>query len=92
MSRSVSGWSGFCEVEATPRAARRVAQTIYNGCERLRSFQYPGRSSFRVAEWRELTLPPLPYIVVYRVTESAIEIGGIFHAAQDCNSSDFAMQ
>jgi plasmid stabilization system protein ParE len=33
--------------------------------------------------WRELVFPPLPYIVVYRVTEEAVEITRIFHGAQD---------
>jgi plasmid stabilization system protein ParE len=33
--------------------------------------------------WRELVFSPLPYIVVYLVTEEAIEITRIFHGAQD---------
>jgi len=32
---------------------------------------------------RELVFPPLPYIVVYRVTDSAVEISRIFHGAQE---------
>jgi hypothetical protein len=31
----------------------------------------------------ELVFPPLPYIVVYQVTEHAVEIARIFHGAQD---------
>jgi len=31
---------------------------------------------------RELVFPPLPYIVVYSVTDSAVEISRIFHGAQ----------
>jgi plasmid stabilization system protein ParE len=34
--------------------------------------------------WRELVFPPpLPYLVVYLVTEEAVEITRIFHGAQD---------
>jgi len=32
---------------------------------------------------RELVFPPLPYVVVYQVTEYAVEISSIFHGAQD---------
>jgi plasmid stabilization system protein ParE len=31
---------------------------------------------------RELPLPPLPLIVVYRVHEDAVEISNILHGAQ----------
>jgi plasmid stabilization system protein ParE len=30
-----------------------------------------------------LAFPPLPYIVVYRVVDEAVEISRIFHGAQD---------
>jgi len=32
---------------------------------------------------RELVFSPLPYIVIYQVTENAVEISHIFHGAQD---------
>jgi plasmid stabilization system protein ParE len=32
---------------------------------------------------RELVFAPLPYVVVYQVTELAVEISRIFHRAQD---------
>lgn len=67
----------------SPEAARRVAQTIYGGCERLKDFPYIGRASSRVAGRRELVFPPLPYIVVYAVTEGAVEISRIYHGAQN---------
>jgi toxin ParE1/3/4 len=66
-----------------PEAARRVAGIIYDGCARLKDFPHLGRSSSRIAGRRELVFPPLPYIVVYQVTEHAIEISRIFHGAQD---------
>ena len=64
-------------------AARRVARTIYDGCARLKDFPYIGRASSRMTGRRELVFSPLPYIVVYQVTEQAVEISRIFHAAQD---------
>jgi len=66
-----------------PDAARRVARTIYDGCARLEHFPNLGRASQRLAGWRELRFPPLPYIVIYRVSSTAIEISRIFHGAQD---------
>ena len=50
--------------------------------EELVTFPNRGRMGRRVGT-RELVLTPLPYIAVYRVKESAIEILQIRHAAQD---------
>lgn len=66
-----------------PEATTRVARTIYEGCARLKEFPRIGRTSRRMSGWRELVFPSLPYIVVYLVTEEAIEITRIFHGAQD---------
>ncbi len=66
-----------------PDAARRVARTIYHGCAGLQNFPYLGRPSSRMTGRRELGFAPLPYIVVYQVTEHAVEISRIFHGAQD---------
>jgi addiction module RelE/StbE family toxin len=64
-------------------AARRVARTIYEGCARLKDFSHIGRASSRMTGRRELVFAPLPYIVVYQVTERAVEISRIFHGAQN---------
>ena len=64
-------------------AARRVARTIYDGCAGLQEFPHMGRPSSRMNGRRELVFSPLPYIVVYRVTEEAVEVSRIFHGAQD---------
>jgi len=66
-----------------PDAARRVAKTIYAGCARLKDFPYLGRQSLRMSGRRELYFPPLPYVAVYQVKASAVEISRIFHGAQD---------
>jgi toxin ParE1/3/4 len=75
----------ICEHVAidSPEAARQAAGTIYEGCDRLSEFPRVGRTSRRMPKWRELVFPPLPYIVVYLVTEQAVEITRIFHGAQD---------
>jgi addiction module RelE/StbE family toxin len=62
-------------------AAQRVAQTIYAGASRLRKFPYRGRMG-RVEGTRELPLPPLPFVIVYRVLPEAVEISNIIHGAQ----------
>ena len=66
-----------------PDAGRRVARTIYDECGRLKDFPNLGRASRRMARRRELTVAPLPYIVVYQVKPDAVEISRIFHGAQD---------
>ncbi len=56
-------------------AGQRVAQTIYDRAGALGAHPYQGRQG-RVEGTRELSLPPLPFIVIYRVLEraDAIEI------------------
>jgi toxin ParE1/3/4 len=54
-------------------AAAQVANKLYEGCERLQDFPRRGRTG-RVEGTRELIVPGLPYIVVYRIQE---------HGAQD---------
>jgi toxin ParE1/3/4 len=66
-----------------PAAARRVAQSIYDRLGALGTFPFSGRRG-RVEGTRELPLPPLPFIVVYRVLEhaDALEIVNLIHGAQ----------
>ena len=66
-----------------PKAARRVARAVYEGCGRLADFPYLGRGSTRMPGRRELIFSNFPYIAVYQVTEHAVEISRIFHGAQD---------
>ncbi len=65
-----------------PTAAREVAKAIYNSCESLVNSPHRGRKG-RQTGTRESVLSPLPYIVVYRVIEDAVEILHICHGAQD---------
>jgi len=73
----------FKHIEAdNPTAAREVIRTIYDGCTSLKVFPNRGRVG-RMKGRRELVFSSLPYIVVYQVTERAVEISRIYHAAQD---------
>jgi toxin ParE1/3/4 len=62
-------------------AAERVANTIYENIGSLSSFPYRGRMG-RVEGTRELPVPSLPFLVIYRVTQEAVEIAGVIHGAQ----------
>lgn len=62
-------------------AALRAARTIYEKVQKLQNFPRMGRLG-RVAGTRELALPPLPFVVVYRIEDATIEITRILHGAQ----------
>ena len=66
-----------------PVAAQRVGQRIYERLTTLGTFPYVGRLGC-VEGTRELPLPSLPFIVVYRVHEhtDTVEISNVIHAAQ----------
>jgi len=67
----------------SPEAAARVAQTIHDRAAELSVHPYLGRPG-RVEGTRELPLPPLPFIVVYRVRTNVdvVEIVNVIHGAQ----------
>jgi toxin ParE1/3/4 len=69
----------ICQDNAS--AAERVVKTIYDSAGSLESFPYRGRVG-RVDGTRELVLPSLPFVIVYRVLENAVEIAGVLHGAQ----------
>jgi addiction module RelE/StbE family toxin len=64
-----------------PSAAERVVRTIYDSAGSLESFPYRARVG-RVDGTRELVLPSLPFVIVYRVLEDAVEIATVIHSAQ----------
>ncbi len=59
----------------------RIDQTIYDSAGSLKSFPNKGRTG-RVEGTRELALPPLPFVVVYRVLKDIVEIANVIHGAQ----------
>lgn len=65
-----------------PQAAKQVVTAIERATDRLSPFPFSGRIG-AVETTRELIIPGLPYIAVYRVTEDAVAIIAVFHAKQD---------
>lgn len=65
-----------------PASAERIVRTIYDGCNAL--YLFPGQSRVsRMPRRRDLVFAPLPYIAVYRVRETQVEILRIYHSARD---------
>jgi toxin ParE1/3/4 len=64
-----------------PSAAERVANKIYDGVASLASFPRQGRVG-RTKGTRELVFSPLPYVVVYRMEEEAVEVARVLHGSQ----------
>lgn len=65
----------------SPENADAVADRIYERIGRLAQFPHTGRRGV-VAGSRELVLTPLPFVVVYRVVQDAVEVSRILHGAQ----------
>ena len=65
-----------------PAAAANVVAAIKRAATRLSAFTLSGRIG-AVETTRELVIPKLPFIAVYRLTADAVEIIAVFHAAQD---------
>lgn len=65
-----------------PSAAGKVLAGIRQGCQSLTCAPLRGRPGNRKGT-RELILPPLPYVIVYRVRDSYIQIVRIWHGAQN---------
>jgi len=65
-----------------PNAARQVVAAIERATDRLSQFPQSGRLG-AVETTRELVIPRLPFIAVYRVANEAVEIIAVFHAAQN---------
>jgi toxin ParE1/3/4 len=68
--------------EDNPEAARQIVKGIYDGIIALKNLPNLGRLG-RETGTRELIFAPLPYIAVYRVIGSVVEISRIWHGAQD---------
>lgn len=64
-----------------PRAARDVAQRILATIDYLLDHPGIGRPG-KLHGTRELVIPSLPYIVLYRVRGEVIEILGVLHTSR----------
>jgi toxin ParE1/3/4 len=64
-----------------PPAAHRVVNTLYDRAEQLADFPLRGRVGC-LENTRELLIPGLPYIIIYRVRGETVEIVSIFHGSR----------
>jgi toxin ParE1/3/4 len=63
-------------------AADRILEQLRSSATGLERFPLMGRSG-RMRGTRELVIPGTPYILIYRVSRTEIEIGRVIHAKQD---------
>jgi toxin ParE1/3/4 len=63
-------------------AAEAVAKTLFDSANSLELLPSRGRIG-RIPGTRELVVPGLPYIIVYRIDEAAIQILHIYHGARN---------
>lgn len=62
-------------------SAQRVAQAIRSASERLDQFPQMGRNGAEMST-KELVVPGLPYILIYRQQGPAIQILRLLHSRQ----------
>ncbi len=67
--------------QENPAAAQRIAMTIHASAGSPKSFPNKGRTGRVEGTW-ELPLPPLPFVLVYRVFTNIVEIANVIHGAQ----------
>ena len=63
-------------------AARAVAKALFDAANSLDLLPSRGRVG-RIPGTRELVVPGLPYIVLYEIADTAIQIPHIFHGARN---------
>jgi toxin ParE1/3/4 len=68
--------------EKTPENAAQLIRKIYNAPSALKLFPNRGRQGKKQGT-RELVIPSLPWIVVYRITADVVYIVRILHGAQN---------
>lgn len=68
--------------EHYPDLAQSTVLKIFAAVVSLKRMPYRGRRG-RERDTRELILSPLPYIVVYRIKNDAIEVLHIYHGSRD---------
>ena len=60
------------------QAAGRVVQTLVQGARSSSALPRRGRDG----KTRELTFAPLPYVLIYEVTDDSVEVLRVLHGAQ----------
>lgn len=67
---------------SSPKAAQGVEDRIQAAIARLGRFPESGRPG-RVDGTRELVVPGLPYVAVYRIEDAGVLVLAVRHAARD---------
>jgi toxin ParE1/3/4 len=75
------GISTYVEAAADLRTANRITRAIYDSVKSLKTLPNRGRPG-RLSQTRELMVPRLPYIIVYRVLQDRVAVVRILHGAQ----------
>jgi addiction module RelE/StbE family toxin len=78
--RDMRGISDYLE-EHHPRYRQATMRKLYEKIRGLKEAPYIGRPG-RIEGTREILFSPLPYVVVYRVHNQAIEVWRIWHTSQ----------
>ena len=65
----------------SPASADKAVKRLRSIAEHLRTHPAIGRAG-RIAGTRELVLADMPYIIVYRVSETHVEILTVMHTSQ----------
>ena len=76
--RTVHNYTAF----ENPAAAKRTVARLEQAVARLGDYPLSGREGI-VMGTRELVVPGLPYLIVYRVTDREVQILRVFHTKQD---------
>ena len=80
-ARDLTNICDYTENHNGSEAARKVAIRIYEAVASLKQFPHMGRPG-RKPGTRELVLPDLPFLAIYRVGEEVIVVARILHGAQ----------
>lgn len=65
-----------------PAAARVVRDRIIAAIQRLKNYPESGRA-WRLPGSRELVIPGLPYIVIYKVSAEAVIVASLLHSSRE---------
>ena len=70
-----------------PAAAQAVRARVVKAIRRLEQFPEAGRS-WRLEGCRELIIPRLRYLVIYKVTADSVIVASLFHDAREAPHVD----
>ena len=80
-ARDLTHICDYIKERDNPEAARRIALAIYQSVGSLIEFPQRGRPG-RKPNTRELVVPGIPFLAVYRIRGETIEVNRILHGAQ----------